>query len=78
MLVKLRDLRKKHGFKQEEVAKKVGISKQLYSMIEREEVRLTYDRAVIIARLFDTTPDEIFLPETSNINGSNESERTCS
>ncbi len=70
MLHELRKLRKKHGYTQEDMAKKLEISPQLFSFIEREEVRLTYNMAINIANLFDVTPDQIFLSDVSNGIGS--------
>lgn len=69
MLDKLRTLRKNAKLTQAEMAKKLGVCKQLYSQIEREDVRLDYGRAVQIAAIFNTTPDKIFLSEKSNAIG---------
>lgn len=66
MLHELRELRKKHGFTQEDMAKKLNVSPQLFSFIERGEVRLTYNMAVNIANLFSVTPDQIFLSDISS------------
>lgn len=65
MLHKLRALRRNFGFSQETVAKKIGVSHQLFSRIERAEVPLTYYKAVLIARVFNTTPDQMFLKDIS-------------
>lgn len=69
---KLIELRKKRGLKQKDMAAILGISKQLYSLIERNETRLTYDRAVRIAKVFDATPDQIFLKQASSKDGRKE------
>lgn len=66
MLYELRRLRKSRKLTQKDIAKMLGISPQLYSFIEREKVRLTYDRAIQIANIFGTTPDQIFLSDLSN------------
>ncbi len=65
MLDRLRAVRQAAKVKQVQIARKLGISKQLYSAIERGQRRLTYDMAVAIARELNTTPDKIFLVEES-------------
>jgi len=69
MLNELRTLRKNAKITQAEMAEKLGVCKQLYSQIEREDIRLDYGRAVQIAAIFNTTPDKIFLSEKSNAVG---------
>lgn len=66
MLETLRELRTNEGLSQEEVARRVGISKQYYSEIEREKRRLTYDMAISIASVFNRKPDDIFLTQKSS------------
>lgn len=65
LLKELRRLRTEKKVLQRQIAEKVGISKQLYSKIERGERRLTYDMAVKIAGVLGTTPDKIFLKDVS-------------
>jgi putative transcriptional regulator len=69
MLETLKKLRKDRGLRQADIAAILGISKQLYSLIERGETKLPYDRAVRIAKIFGTTPDEIFLRPMSSDTG---------
>ena len=44
-----------------------GKSKQYMSELARGNIRLTYDMAVKIAEALNTTPDDLFLPEQSNL-----------
>lgn len=60
-LEKLIELRKQKGLTCQQVAEKIGISKEYYWMIEKGKRRLTYNRAVEIADVFETSPDNIFL-----------------
>lgn len=71
MLNGLRTARDNSNLKQAEIARKLGISKQYYSQLERGERRLTYDMALAIAKIFKTTPDKIFLPEGYAESGQN-------
>ena len=38
----------------------LGISKTFYWQIENNKRRLSYDRAIKIAKIFNVTPDELF------------------
>ncbi|WP_155474800.1 helix-turn-helix transcriptional regulator [Heliobacterium mobile] len=62
MLEKLRTIRENSSLTIVDMAKRLGISKQYYSQLERGERRLSYDMAVDIAMVFNMTPDDIFLP----------------
>jgi putative transcriptional regulator len=44
-----------------EVAARLGRTKQWLSELERGNVKLTYETSVAIARIFETTPDALFL-----------------
>ncbi len=61
VLKKLRDLCLKANLTNQEVADKVGISKEYYWMIENGKRELSYELAVKIAKTFNTKPDNIFL-----------------
>lgn len=50
-----------------ELGRKVGKSKQYMSELARGNIRLTYDMAIRIAAALNTTPDNLFLPQ-SNFN----------
>lgn len=52
-------LRSINGFSQEEVAEKIGISRQAYSRWEKGEVVPDVERCQKLAELYDTTIDEL-------------------
>lgn len=53
------------------LAKKIGRSKQYMSELANGNIRLKYETAVDIAKVFNSTPDEIFLEVKSNKIGRN-------
>ncbi|WP_199427067.1 helix-turn-helix domain-containing protein [Thermaerobacillus caldiproteolyticus] len=59
-LDRLKTIRNKAGLTCKQVADLVDISKEYYWMIENGKRRLTYDLAVRIAGIFDTSPDDVF------------------
>lgn len=61
ILEKLKNMREKENLTYQQVAEKVGISKEYYWMIENGKRRLTYELAVKIAQVFKSSPDYIFL-----------------
>ncbi|MCJ7840539.1 helix-turn-helix domain-containing protein [Lederbergia sp. NSJ-179] len=60
-LDKLRKIRINAGLTYQEVAEKVGITKEYYWMIENGKRRLSYEMSVKIASVFNSNPDDIFL-----------------
>lgn len=60
-LEKLKNTRNEAGLTCQQVANKIGVTKEYYWMIENGKRRLTYELAVKIARVFNTSPDYIFL-----------------
>ena len=56
----LRILRKQNNLTTADMALKLGMSQSMYSYIEIGEKRLSYEVAVNIANIFNTTPDNIF------------------
>lgn len=60
-LEKLKEFRENKGLTYKQVADQVGISKEYYWMIENGKRRLSYDLSVKIAKVFNKTPDDIFL-----------------
>ena len=64
MNLRLRTLRKSNGFTQQEVANKIGKSKQWVSELERGNIGLSYEMSVKIASVYGKTPD-IFLDDKS-------------
>jgi putative transcriptional regulator len=57
----LKRLRKENNLTIYDMAKKLDISYSHYSLIENRKRNLTYDLAIKIAKIFNTTPDNIFL-----------------
>lgn len=72
----LRKERSQQGFTYQEMANKVGISKEYYWMIENGKRRLNnYELAVKIAAVFGKSPDSLFLNKdltTSELNNQKE------
>lgn len=60
MIEQLKQVREDNNLTTSEVAKKIGISKGYYSMIENGKRGLSYPIAVKIANVFGKKPDEIF------------------
>lgn len=56
---KLVKLRKKHGYSQEELASKLGISRQAVSKWERAEASPDTDNLICLAKLYDVSLDEL-------------------
>lgn len=55
-------LRKAHGFSQEELAEKIGISRQSVSKWERAEASPDTDNLIALARLYSVSLDERSFP----------------
>ncbi|MEB3103043.1 LexA family protein [Ferviditalea candida] len=60
---KLRELRKIEGWTQEEVAKRLGVSKQTYSHYENENRRPSLDMVRELASVYGVNIDDIFSDE---------------
>lgn len=56
----IKELRKSHNLTQEELAKKINISRTGLSDIECGKMSVSYDRAIAIAKLFDESVFNIF------------------
>ena len=52
--------RLRKGLSYKDIAKILGISKVYYWQIENNKRRLYYDLAFKIAKILDTTPDQLF------------------
>ncbi|WP_419791184.1 helix-turn-helix transcriptional regulator [Staphylococcus chromogenes] len=63
MRTRLKELRAREGYNQTELAKKVGLSRQTVSLIERQEFMPSILTAIKIARVFNTTVEDIFIFE---------------
>ncbi len=60
---KLKELRKIEGWTQEDVAKKLGVSKQTYSHYENEQRRPSLDTIRELASVYQVNIDDIFSTE---------------
>ena len=58
---RLKELRLKKGYTIYDMAKELNISYSHYSLIENKKRKLTYEMAIRIAKVFNLTPDKIFL-----------------
>lgn len=63
---RLKTLRKEAGLTQEEVAKKLGISRPAYTYWEKGEKRPTPDKLIQIASLFGVSTDYLLNSNTTN------------
>lgn len=61
LLDTLKKIRSDTNLSVEETAKRIGISKGYYSMIENGQRGLSYSMAKRIAAVFNLKPDDIFL-----------------
>jgi putative transcriptional regulator len=64
MKFRYREVRKQKGFTLEKAANPIGKTKQWLSEIERGNIKLDYEEAVRLAKVYGGTPD-IFLPNKS-------------
>lgn len=56
----LKEYRIKHNYSYQNMADILNISKTFYWQLENNKRRLSYDMAIKIANIFNTTPDNIF------------------
>lgn len=57
---KLKKIRKANEITIYDMAEWLGITASFYSQIENKKKRLFYDKALLIAAIFRTTPDQLF------------------
>lgn len=57
----IRELRKKLGLRQEDIAVATGVTRQTINAIENEKYSPTLELAVKLARLLNTTVEELFV-----------------
>ena len=62
---RLYELRKKNGLSQEELADKLGISRQAVSKWERAEASPDTDNLILLAKLYGVTLDELLNSESA-------------
>ncbi len=60
---RLYELRKQHGLSQEELAEKLGVSRQAVSKWERSEASPDTDNLIALAKLYDLSLDELIYGE---------------
>jgi len=63
---RIKELRKKRGYSQEQLAEKLGIAQNTLSKIETGENFLTADTLENLARVLNVTPNELFEFEHHN------------
>lgn len=57
---KIKDLRKKMGLRQEDLAKQLGVTRQTINAIENDKYNPTLELAMRLAILFNTQVEKIF------------------
>ncbi len=57
----IRELRKKLGLRQEDIANTLNVTRQTINAIENEKYNPTLELAMKLAKLFNTTVEELFL-----------------
>ncbi len=57
--VKIRQIRELKGLSQEYIASKIGVSQRAYSKMERDEIKLDWDKITSIAQIFEIDPLEL-------------------
>ena len=57
----IRQLRKEFGFRQEDMATELGVTRQTINAIENEKYSPTLELAMKLAKLLKTTVDELFI-----------------
>ena len=55
----IKQCRESRGFTQEDIAEKMGISKQFIFQIEQGERKIPIDRLIQMSNIFDCTLDEL-------------------
>lgn len=64
---KIKQLRTAQGWSQEELGKRLGVSRQAINAIERGKHDPSLQLAFAVAHIFSATLEEIFQPETLSI-----------
>ena len=63
---RLKVLRAEHNWTQEDLAQRVGVSRQAINAIETEKYDPSLPLAIKLGKLFGKPVEELFLPEESN------------
>ncbi len=56
---KIRQIRELKGFTQEYLAQQLGVSQRAYSKMEREEIKVDWNKITEIAKVFEMEPQEL-------------------
>jgi transcriptional regulator with XRE-family HTH domain len=56
---KIRQIRELKGFSQDYVAAQLGISQRAYSKLERDEIKLDWDKITSISKIFEMEPTDL-------------------
>lgn len=59
----IRELRKHLGFRQEDIATTLGVTRQTINAIENEKYNPTLELAMNLAKLLNTTVEKLFILE---------------
>ena len=59
MYRRLRDLREDNDYKQSDIAKRLNMTQQQYSKIEKGITEITADRLIVLAKLYNVSLDYI-------------------
>jgi transcriptional regulator with XRE-family HTH domain len=65
---RLYELRKKHSLSQEELAEKLGVSRQAVSKWERSEASPDTDNLIALAKIYDLSLDELIYGQKEESN----------
>jgi len=57
----IRELRKQLGFRQEDIATALGVTRQTINAVENEKYSPTLELAMKLAKLLNTTVDDLFI-----------------
>ena len=71
---RLYELRKQHNLSQEELAEKLGVSRQAVSKWERSEASPDTDNLIALAKIYDLSLDELIYGKTGGENTSTEND----
>lgn len=59
ILTKIREIRKKKGYKQAVIAEELGISQSTYAKIEKGQQKLSLETFLSISQILSVTPTDI-------------------
>lgn len=62
-LNRLKRIREEYGYTQKYVAEYLNVSRSTYTQYETGVNNIGFDKIILLKRLFNTTDDQIFLPD---------------